>query len=131
MSIATDNRWVEQQISAGRLSPGARAMTPEDAARQYNEAGALTVADDGYLYTPAHAQEVVIAALWLVDVPLPPGIQVLLTDLDDTGPAAGTYRVNPGQVEAALDQYAAVTGENISTEALIAALPWAHEGEER
>lgn len=41
--------WTERQIAAGTLSPGARGMTPEAAAEQYNAAHALEPGDADYL----------------------------------------------------------------------------------
>ncbi|PZU04666.1 MAG: hypothetical protein DI630_00690 [Gordonia sp. (in: high G+C Gram-positive bacteria)] len=48
----TVSSWTERQIAAGRLSPGARAMTPADAAEQYNAANALEPGDRDYLVAP-------------------------------------------------------------------------------
>ena len=52
MTATICDRWIERQIAAGRLSPGARGMNPADAAAQYNEANALSPGDPGYLVAP-------------------------------------------------------------------------------
>lgn len=44
--------WTERQIAARKLSPGARSMTPEAAAEQYNAANALEPGDPDYLVAP-------------------------------------------------------------------------------
>lgn len=44
--------WTERHIAAGTLSPGARGMTPEDAADQHNGAHALEPGDPDYLVAP-------------------------------------------------------------------------------
>lgn len=119
----TTDPWIEQRITAGLLAPGARGMTREDVAEQYNEANALSPADDDYLYTPEQVQKTVHDVLRFVDVDVPDHTDIMLTDAA-AGPRAGGYAVNPGQVEAAVEQYRLVTGDSISADAVITALPW-------
>ena len=48
----TLSSWTERQIAARILSPGARGMTPQAAAEQYNAANALEPGDADYLVAP-------------------------------------------------------------------------------
>ncbi|MGB3696266.1 MAG: hypothetical protein WBA05_02425 [Gordonia sp. (in: high G+C Gram-positive bacteria)] len=116
--------WTERQIAAGRLSPGARGMSPTDAADQYNQSNALEPADHGFMYAPAHAQETACDVLALIGIVVDERTIVMLTDGDDTGAAGREYRPNPGQLEAACEEHRLCTGETISAEALLSALPW-------
>lgn len=50
--MTTNDTYIEQLITAGVLSPAARAMHPQAALDQYNEANALEVGEDGYLIHP-------------------------------------------------------------------------------
>lgn len=50
--MGTPASWTERQIAAGVLSPGARGMTPQAAADQYNAANALEPGDRDYLVAP-------------------------------------------------------------------------------
>lgn len=50
--VATISSWTERHIAAGVLSPGARSMTPQAAAEQYNAANALEPGDPDYLVAP-------------------------------------------------------------------------------
>ncbi|OBA38993.1 hypothetical protein [Gordonia sp. 852002-51296_SCH5728562-b] len=38
LAVTTDTAWINRRIRRGLLSPAARGMTAEDAARQHNEA---------------------------------------------------------------------------------------------
>ncbi|OBC02712.1 antirestriction protein ArdA [Gordonia sp. 852002-50395_SCH5434458] len=53
--MSTDS-WIDQQIAEGVLSPGARGMTPQAAADQYNAANVLVPTDPGYLVPSADGQ---------------------------------------------------------------------------
>lgn len=123
MTITATDPWIEAHITAGRLTPGARGMTRDDAATQYNQSNALDPADPDYLYTPESAQRLVHDALRLAGVDVPDHADVVLTDLA-AGPRAGGYAVTPTQIEAACEQFRLVTGDALSAEALVAALPW-------
>ncbi len=123
MTITTD-LWTELQINTGRLAPGARGMARDEAARQYNQANALTPADPDYLYSPKQAQVTAHDVLRFVDIDVPDHREIALTDTA-AGPRTGGYAVTRGQVVAAVDQYALVTGEPLDTDALLNALPWA------
>lgn len=50
--FSTISSWTERLIAARILSPGARSMTPEAAAEQYNAANALEPGDPDYLVAP-------------------------------------------------------------------------------
>ncbi|KHJ71276.1 MULTISPECIES: hypothetical protein [Mycobacteriales] len=115
--------WVERQISAGRLAPGARGMSRADAAAQYNAANALSAADEDYLYTPEQAQAAVREVLAAVGVHVDAATTVTLTD-GAAGPWSQAYLVNPGQIEAGLEQLHLITGETIHADAVIRQLPW-------
>ena len=115
--------WVERQISAGRLAPGARGMSRADAAAQYNAANALTPADEDYLYTPEQAQAAARAVLAAVGVHVDDAVTVTLTD-GAAGPWCRDYLVNPGQLEAGLEQLHLITGEHLAAEAVLRQLPW-------
>ena len=124
MTTTTTDLWIEGHIEAGRLAPGARGMARDEAAAQYNQANALDPADPDYLYTPETAQALVHDVLRLAGIDVADHHEVTLTDCA-AGPRAGTYAVTPTQVEAATEQFRLVTGESISADALVAALPWA------
>ena len=115
--------WIERQIRSGHLAPGARGLTRDEAAHQFNEANALDPTDDGYLYTPGQAQVVTRDALAVIGIEVGPDTRVVLTD-GRAGPRCSYYLLNPGQVEAAVEQHRLATGESISADALIGALPW-------
>lgn len=123
MTTTLIDPWVERQIQAGRLAPGARGLSRAEAADQYNAANALDQTDPDYLYSPGQAQDVALAALSMVGIDLPDGARVVLTDLV-AGRCGRAYRANPGQIEAAVEEHRLTTGEHISADALIAALPW-------
>ena len=53
----------------------------------------------------------------------PDGTRVVLTD-GRAGHRAGAYLLNPGQIETAVEQHRLTTGESLSADALIEALPW-------
>ena len=120
---------IEDHIRAGRLSPGARGMRRIDQAlRQYNNANALDPSDPEFLIDPHHAQGAARLALRLADHAIPPGCTVTLTDaVPGYEPSSSSYAVSPSQVEAALEHLRAVTGDDISADAVVAALPWEHD----
>ena len=124
MTTTIVDPWLERQIAAGRLAPGARSLSREAAATQFNDANALDPTDDDYLYTPGQAQQVARDALATIDIEVDSDDRVLLTD-GRVGPRAGAYLLNVGQVEGAIEQHRLVTGETLSADALIEALPWA------
>lgn len=121
-TVITDP-WIERQIRAGHLAPGARGISRAEAADQYNAANALDPEDDDYLYTPGQAQSVARDALAMIGVDVDPDTRVVLTD-GRAGPRCHTYMLNIGQIEAAVEQHRLATGENLSADALIGALPW-------
>ncbi|MFM9378579.1 hypothetical protein [Gordonia sp. VNK21] len=123
MTVTICDPWVERMIAAGRLAPGARGLSRAEAADQYNAANALTPDDHDYLYSPGQAQETARDALSMVGIALPAGARVVLTDLV-AGHCGRAYRANVGQIEAAVEEHRLTTGETISADALIAALPW-------
>lgn len=121
-------QMIERHIAAGRLSPGARGMRPDQALRQHNEANGLTPADPEFLVDPDHAQGAARLALRLADHQIPPGCTITLTDaVPGYEPSDSTYAASPSQIEAALDHLRAVTGDDISGAAVVAALPWGHD----
>ena len=115
--------WIERQIQAHHLSPGARGLTREEAAHQHNSTNALTPEDVDYLYTPGQAQVVARDALAVIGIDVDPDTRVVLTD-GRAGPRCTSYMLNPGQVEAAVEQHRLVTRESLSADALTQALPW-------
>lgn len=121
-TVLTDP-WIERQIRAGHLAPGARGLTREEAARQFNAANALNPTDDDYVYTPGQAQTVARDALAVIGVDVDADTRIVLTD-GRAGPRCSYYLLNPGQVEFAVEQHRLVTGEYISADAVIASLPW-------
>ena len=123
MTTTIADPWIERQITAGRLAPGARGMTREDAARQFNDANALDPADPDYLYTPGQAQITARDALAVIGIDVDADTRVLLTD-GSAGPRCTYHLLNPGQIEAAVEQHYLVTGERVSADAVIEALPW-------
>lgn len=123
MTATLTDPWIERQIAAGRLAPGARGMSRAEAADQHNAANALTAEDHNYLYSPGQAQRAALAALSMVGIDLPADTRVVLTDLV-AGLCGRAYRANVGQIEAAVEEHRLATGEAISAEALLNALPW-------
>lgn len=123
MTTVLCDPWVERHIATGRLSPGARGLTREDAASQYNEANGLIPADVDYLYTPTQAATAARELLGDIGVEIDAGVRILLTD-GTGGPHCWTFLVEPGQIEFACEQHRLVTGEAISSDALERALPW-------
>lgn len=123
MTVTLTDPWIERQIAAGRLAPGARGMSRTEAADQHNAANALTPTDHDYLYSPGQAQQTALAALSMVGIDLPDDTRVVLTDRV-AGLCGRAYRANVGQIEAAVEEHRLSTGEAISADALIAALPW-------
>jgi len=123
MTSTLTDPWIERQIRAGHLAPGARGLTREQAAHQYNEANALDPTDPDFLYTPGQAQVVARDALAVIGIDVDPDTRVVLTD-GRAGPRAGAYLLNVGQIEFAVEQHRLTTGESLSADALIEALPW-------
>lgn len=80
MTATLTDPWIERQITAGRLAPGARGMSRTEAADQHNAANALTPTDHDYLYSPGQAQRAALAALSMVGFDLPSGTRIVLTD---------------------------------------------------
>lgn len=115
--------WIERLIQSGHLAPGARGMSREQAAEQHNAANALDPSDDDYLYTPGQAQTVARDALAVIGIDVDPDTRVVLTD-GRAGHRAGAYLLNVGQIEFAVEQHRLTTGESLSADALIEALPW-------
>ena len=115
--------WIERQIRSGHLAPGARGLTREQAAEQYNEANALTPEDVDYLYSPGQAQQAARDALAVICIAVPDSTRVVLTD-GRAGLCCTYYLLNVGQIECAVEQHRLATGESISADALIEALPW-------
>ncbi|WOC12413.1 hypothetical protein [Gordonia sp. MP11Mi] len=72
--------WIERLISSGQLALGARGLTREEAAHQYNSANALTESDDDYLYTPGQAAGAARDALAIIGLEVPADARILLTD---------------------------------------------------
>lgn len=123
MTTTIADPWIERQITAGRLAPGARGLTREEAAHQHNSANALDPTDPDFLYTPGQAQRTARDALTTIEIPVADGTRVLLTD-GPVGQRCTYHLLNPGQIEAACEQHRLVTGEHISADAVIEALPW-------
>ncbi len=115
--------WIERQIAAGHLAPGARGMSRAEAADQYNAANALDQTDPDFLYSPGQAQETARAALSMVGIEITDGTRIMLTDRV-AGSRCWVYLANCGQIEAAVEEHRLTTGEDISVDALISALPW-------
>ena len=116
--------WVERLIHDGRLAPGARGLTREESARQYNDCNGLVESDVDFLYTPTQAATAVRELLGDIGLDIPERARVLLTD-GDGGPRCWSYLVELGQIEFACEQHRLITGESIHADPLIAALPWA------
>ncbi|MCZ4652719.1 hypothetical protein O4157_14930 [Gordonia amicalis] len=122
-TTAITDPWIERQIQAGNLAPGARGLSRDEAAAQYNAANALDSTDPDFIYTPGQAQAVARDALATIDIEVPAATRVLLTDAH-VGLRCTNYLLNPGQIEFAIDQHRLISGEDLSADALIAALPW-------
>lgn len=52
MNFTDDELWIERMIARRVLAPGARGLTAVEAARQHNEANALSSTDPAYLVPP-------------------------------------------------------------------------------
>ncbi len=124
MTTVLCDPWIERHITAGRLSPGARGMSREAAAEQYNEANGLVPSDPDYLYTPGRAAATTRDLLGDIGVEIAEDARVLLTDMAG-GPRCWTFLVEPGQIEFACEQHRLVTGETINPDPIMEALPWA------
>ncbi|MFC3243276.1 hypothetical protein ACFOJ6_13955 [Gordonia humi] len=59
----------------------------------------------------------------MVGFDLPSGTRIVLTDRV-AGQCGNAYRANLGQIEAAVEEHRLATGEAISADALLNALPW-------
>ena len=116
--------WIDKLIRAGLVPERARGLDRGDVAARYNRVHSLSPADPDYLYSPGQAQTAARAALSLVGIELTDGTRVVLTD-GVAGHRGRAYVANPGQLEAAVEEHRLATGESISADALIAALPWA------
>lgn len=116
--------WVERHISAGRLSPGARGLTREAAAEQYNEANGLVASDVDFLCTPGQAAATTRELLGDIGIEIHADARILLTDMTG-GARCWTYLVEPSQIEYAAEQHRLVTGETINLDPIMEALPWA------
>ena len=123
MTTMLTDPWIERLIRRGALAPGARGMSREEAARQFNDANALDPADPDYLYTPGQAQATARDALAVIGIDVDPDTRVLLTD-GSAGPRCNYCLLNVGQIEYAVEQHRHVTGEYVSADAVIEALPW-------
>ncbi|GAA3045066.1 hypothetical protein GCM10010528_25430 [Gordonia defluvii] len=115
--------WVERLIRAGLIPERARGLDRADVAHRYNKVHDFHPADPDYLYSPGQAQETARDALALVGVDLPDGARIFLTDMT-AGPRCWSYLANCGQIETACEEHRLTTGEQISADALIGALPW-------
>lgn len=124
MTTVLCDPWIERHISAGRLSPGARGMSREDAASQYNEANGLATSDEDYLYTPGQAAAAVRELLGDIGLEIDAGARILLTD-GTGGPHCWTFLVEPSQLAFACEQHRHITGDSINADAIERALPWA------
>ncbi len=123
MTTTICDPWIERLITAGHLAPGARDLSRENAAAQYNSANALDPSDDDFLYTPGQAADTARDALAVLGIDVAVDARIMLTD-GATGPRCWTYLVEPSQLEYACEQYRLITGETLSSDALIGALPW-------
>ncbi|QHN36871.1 hypothetical protein [Gordonia pseudamarae] len=123
MTTVLCDPWIERHISAGRLSPGARGMSREDAASQYNECNGLVRSDEDFLYTPTQAATTVRELLSDIGIEIHADARILLTD-GDGGQRCWTFLVEPSQLEYACEQHRYITGESINADALEGALPW-------
>ena len=103
MTITITDPWIERQITAGHLSPGARGLTRNDAVHQYNQANALTPNDADFIHTPGQAQTIVHELLALIGIVVDPTTRIMLTDAT-VGPWCGAHCVNVGQLEFAIEQ---------------------------
>lgn len=124
MTTVLCDPWVERHIANGQLSPGARGLTREDAAKQYNTANGLVQSDPDFLYTPGHAAATTRELLGDIGITIDEGVRILLTDMTG-GPRCWSHLVEPGQIEYACEQRRLVTGESINPDAIQEALPWA------
>ena len=123
MTATICDPWIERLIASGHLAPGARNLTRDKAAHQYNQANALDPTDADYLYTPGQAAAAARDALAVIGIEVSDGTRILLTD-GATGPRCYAYLLNVGQIAEAIEQHRLATGEAISADALIGALPW-------
>lgn len=124
MTTTLTDPWIERLIRRGALAPGARGLSREDAAHQFNAVNALEPADNGFLYTPGQAQATARDAVAVIGIDVDADTRVLLTD-GSAGPRCTYHLVSPGQIEYAVEQHYLVTGERVSADAVIGALPWA------
>lgn len=68
MNFTDDELWIERQIARRVLSPGARGMSAAYAARQHNQAQALSPTDENYLVPPiavTHRKVSTKPAVWI------------------------------------------------------------------
>lgn len=124
MTMTICDPWVERHIAAGRLSPGARGLTREAAAEQYNEANGLVASDPDFLYTPGQAAATARELLGDIGITIDADARILLTDMRP-GPKCWSYLVEPSQLAFACEQHRLVTGESVHPDPIMEALPWA------
>ncbi|MCA9323273.1 MAG: hypothetical protein KDB53_21225 [Planctomycetes bacterium] len=124
MTTVLCDPWVERHIATGQLSPGARGLTREDAASQYNEANGLVRSDEDFLYTPGQAAATARELLGDIGITIDADARILLTDMRP-GPKCWSCLVEPSQLAFACEQHRLVTGESINPDAIQEALPWA------
>lgn len=79
--------------------------------------------------TVSTSQAVAREVLRAIGVTVPFGRAIVLTDRDDTGVRGYTHRINPGQLEYAVEQHRLVTGESIDYADLEACMPWIGDDE--
>ncbi|GEE00374.1 hypothetical protein nbrc107696_08200 [Gordonia spumicola] len=123
MTATICDPWIERLITSGQLAPGARGLSREQAAEQYNGANALTESDHDFLYTPGQAAGAARDALAVIGLEVPADARILLTD-GASGPRCWSYLVEPGQIEYACEQHRLTTGETINPTPILEALPW-------
>ena len=122
MTATICDPWIERRIRSGGLAPGARGLSREAAAEQYNQVNGLDPSDHDFLYTPGQAQSAARDALAVISIETGDA-RILLTD-GRPGPRCWSYLVEPGQLEYAVEQHRLTTGETVSAEAVMEALPW-------
>ncbi|MEJ9078408.1 hypothetical protein WKY82_08300 [Gordonia malaquae] len=124
MTATLCDPWIERHIADGRLSPGARGLTREAAAEQYNECNGLVRSDVDFVYTPGQAATVVRELLGDIGIEIAADTRVLLTD-GDGGQRCWVHLVEPDQLAFAAEQHRLITGESIHPNPIERALPWA------
>ncbi|GAC80821.1 hypothetical protein SAMN04488550_0616 [Gordonia malaquae] len=123
MTDTITDPWVQRQVAAGLVPERARTLDRADVARRYNRVHNLAPDHDDYLYSPGQAQQTARDALAFMGIDLTDGTRIVLTD-GVAGRRGRAYVANVGQIEAGVEEHRLVTGETISADALIQALPW-------